>query len=138
MGFFQHVSLKRGTADFIDYFRQRGGIQPVVMLVACIPTAAMIGMFYLDSVNKAKPPPPTITYFESWPADRSVEESLAANREYQKKKDAMRAREVEAYKALGRVVGMDVDKLEAEAKAEAARKRSQSEAEIAARIGASK
>jgi hypothetical protein len=138
MGFFQQASLKGGTADLIDYFRQNGGVRPLVLLAACLPTAAIIGMFYLDSTNKAKPPPPTVTYFESWPAERSVEESLAANREYQKQKDAMRAREVEAYKALGRAVGMDVDKLDAEAQVDAAKKKAETEAEIAARVGASK
>ena len=84
------------------------------------------------------PPSPTVTYFESWPADRSVEESLAAIREYQKKKDAMRAREREAYKALGSAVGMDVETLDAEAQKDEAERRAKAEANIAARVGASK
>jgi hypothetical protein len=122
MGFFQQVSLKGGAADLVGYFRQSGSVRPLVLV----------------ATNKAKPPPPTVTYFESWPAERSVEESLAANREYQKQKDAMRAREVEAYKALGRAVGMDVDKLDAEAQVDAAKKKAETEAEIAERVGASK
>ena len=50
----------------------------------------------------------------------------------------MRAREREAYKALGSVVGMDVEKLDAEAQKEEAARREKAEAEIAERLGASK
>jgi hypothetical protein len=138
MSFIRQASIKGGFSDLLVFMRQGGKMRPLVMLAACVPTTAIVTMFYLDSMNKATPPPPTVTYFESWPADRSVEESLAANREYQKTKDAMRAREVEAYKALGRAVGMDVDKLDAEAQIDAAKKRAQTEADIAARVGASK
>jgi hypothetical protein len=138
MSFIQQASLKGGAADLVGFLRQRGSVRPLVLLTACLPTAAIIGMFYLDSMNKAKPPPPSVTYFESWPADRSVDESLSANREYQKRKDAMRQREREAYKALGQAVGMDVEKLDAEAQAEEAKRRAAAEAQIEARVGASK
>ena len=80
-----------------------------------MPTAIIIYTFYLDSVTKATPPPREIIYIESWPATRSLEESKAAIAERQKLKDEMRAREKEAYKAFGRAVGMDVDKIEREA-----------------------
>jgi len=138
MSFFRDASVKGGFADLVGYLRQRGSVRPLVLLVACIPTATIIAMFYYDVLDKAKPPPPEVTYFESWPADRSVEESLAAIREYQKQKDEMRQRERDAYKALGRVVGMDVDKLDAEAKAADERKRAETEAQIAERVGAVK
>lgn len=136
MSFFRDVSVKGGLSDLAGFLRQRGRLQPLVLLVACVPTAMIVGMFYFDAMDKATPPPPTITYFESWPADRSVEESLAAIREYQKTKDAMRARERDAYKALGRAVGMDVDTLDAEAQAEEAKRRAETDAAIAARLGA--
>lgn len=92
------------------------------MLAACVPTAIIIYTFYLDSFEKSKPLPPSVTYFESWPATRSLEESKAAIAERQKLKDEMMRREREAYKAFGRAVGMDVDRIEAEAKAEQAAK----------------
>jgi hypothetical protein len=66
-----------------------------------------------------------VTYFESWPATRTIEESKAAIAEYQKRKDEMRAREKEAYKAFGRAVGMDVEKIEREAQLERAQKDAQ-------------
>ena len=90
-----------------------------------MPTAIIIYTFYLDTLEKAKPPPPTVTYFESWPATRTIEESKAAIAEYQKRKDEMRAREKEAYKAFGRAVGMDVEKIEREAQLERAQKDAQ-------------
>ncbi len=90
-----------------------------------MPTAIIIYTFYLDTLEKAKPPPPTVIYFESWPATRTIEESKAAIAEYQKRKDQMRAREKEAYKAFGRAVGMDVEKIEREAQLERAQKDAQ-------------
>ena len=138
MSFFQDASLKGGVADLFGYMREQRGGRLLILLLACVPTATIITMFYFDAKDKATPPPPTVTYFESWPADRSVEESLAAIREHQKTKDAMRAREREAYKALGSVVGMDVETLDAEAQKEEAERRAKAEAEIAARVGASK
>ena len=90
-----------------------------------MPTAIIIYTFYIDTLEKAKPPPPTVTYFESWPATRTIEESKAAIAEYQKRKDEMRAREKEAYKAFGRAVGMDVEKIEREAQLERAQKEAQ-------------
>ena len=113
-------------------------VQTWMPVASGVPTATIVAMFYFDAMDKATPPPSTVTYFESWPADRSVEESLAAIREYQKKKDAMRAREREAYKALGSAVGMDVETLDAEAQKDEADRRAKAEADIAARVGASK
>lgn len=83
-----------------------------------MPTAIIMYTFYLDSIEKATPPPREIIYIESWPATRSLEESKAAIAERQKLKDAMRAREKEAYKAFGRAVGMDVDKIDRDAQSE--------------------
>lgn len=138
MSFFQDASVKGGMADLFGYMREQRGGRLLLLLLACVPTATIIAMFYFDAMAKATPPPPTVTYFESWPADRSVEQSLAAVREHQKAKDAMRTREREAYKALGSAVGMDVEKLDAEAQQAEAKRRARAEAGIAARIGASK
>jgi hypothetical protein len=137
MGFFSDASIKGGFSDLLGFFReQRGGGKFAVMLIACLPTALIVWMFYRDALDKAKPPPPTVTYIESWPADRSVQESLTANLEYQKRKDAMRAAEVDAYKALGRAVGMDVDKLAEEGRKVDAEKRAEADAKIAERLKA--
>ena len=127
MSFFKDVSLRTAGPDLISFFRTTGTHSPWLFLAACVPTAIIIYTFYIDTLEKAKPPPPTVTYFESWPATRTIEESKAAIAEYQKQKDEMRAREKEAYKAFGRAVGMDVEKIEREAQLERAQKDAQAE-----------
>jgi hypothetical protein len=122
MSFFKDVSLRNAGTDLINFFRTTGTHSPWLFLAACVPTAIIIYTFYIDTLEKAKPPPPTVTYFESWPATRTIEESKAAIAEYQKRKDEMRAREKEAYKAFGRAVGMDVEEIEREAQLERAQK----------------
>jgi hypothetical protein len=123
MSFFKDVSLRTAGSDLIGFLRTSGEHSPWVFLAACVPTAVIMYTFYLDTLEKAKPPPRTVTYFESWPATRTIEESKAAIIERQKLKDQMIAREKEAYKAFGRAVGMDVDRIEREAKAEQAAKK---------------
>jgi hypothetical protein len=122
MSFFKDVSLRAAGSDLIGFMRNSSQHNALLFLAACIPTALIIGMFYLDSQSKGKPPPPTVTYFESWPASRTLEESKTWIAERQKKKDEARLREKEAYKAFGRAVGMDVDRIEQEAAAERAAK----------------
>ncbi|WP_373476700.1 hypothetical protein [Sphingorhabdus sp.] len=120
MAFFKDVSFKNAGADFIGFIRTPGHHSPWLFLAACVPTAIIIYTFYLDAMEKATPPPREIIYIESWPASRSIEDSKAAITERQKIKDKMIAREKEAYKAFGRAVGMDVDRIEREARAEQA------------------
>lgn len=135
MSFFKDVSLRSAGSDLIGFLRTSGTHSPWLFLAACVPTAIIIYTFYLDALDKAKPPPPTVTYFESWPATRTIEESKAAIAERQKRKDELLAREREAYKAFGRAVGMDVERIEREAKLEQAAKKA---AETANTSGAAK
>jgi hypothetical protein len=128
MSFFKDVSLRHAGSDLIGFLRNSGS-HPWLFLAACLPTALIIYSFYLDTLEKAKPPPPTVTYFESWPATRSIEESKAWIAERQRRKDELRAREKDAYKAFGRAVGMDVERIEREAAAEQAAKKAKADAE---------
>lgn len=122
MAFFRDISLRRGGADLIQFFRQDGNLNPFLFAASCIPPAIIVMAFYYDAMDKAQPPPPEVIYFESWPATRTIEESRASNLERQKIKDENRRREKEAYMAFGRAVGMDVDAIEREAEAEDAAK----------------
>jgi hypothetical protein len=130
MSFFRDVSFRNAGSDLIGFLRAPGEHKPVLFLAACVPTAIIMYTFYLDGLDKAKPPPPTVTYFESWPATRTIEESKAAIAERQKKKDELILREQEAYKAFGRAVGMDVDRIEREAKAEQAAKKTREDSAV--------
>ncbi len=123
MSFFKDVSLRSAGTDLVTFLRTSGEHSPWFFLAACIPTAIIIYTFYIDTMEKATPAPRSIIYIESWPATRSIEESKAAIAERQKAKDAMRVREKEAYKAFGRAVGMDVDRIDREAQQERAAKK---------------
>jgi CDP-glycerol glycerophosphotransferase (TagB/SpsB family) len=114
MSFFKDVSLRTAGSDLVGFLRTSGNHSPWLFLAACVPTAIIMYTFYLDTLEKAKPPPRGIIYFESWPATRTIEESKAFIAERQKRKDEMIAREKEAYKAFGRAVGMDVERIERE------------------------
>jgi hypothetical protein len=115
MAFFKDVSFRNAGSDLVGFLRTSGRHSPWLFLAACVPTAIIMYPFYLDSIEKATPPPREIIYIESWPATRSLEETKAAIAERQKYKDEMRAREKEAYKAFGRAVGMDVGKIDRDA-----------------------
>ena len=123
MAFLKDVSLRSAGSDLIGFLLTTGKHSPWLFLAACLPTAIIIYTFYIDALEKATPPPREIIYVESWPASRSIEETKTAIAERQKQKDEMRVREKEAYKAFGRAVGMDVDKIDREAQLEKAAKK---------------
>lgn len=132
MSFFKDVKFAAAGSDLIQYLRAPGEYKLLIMLASCVPPALIVGAFYLDAREKSKPGPPEIIYFESWPLTRTIEESRAANIEYQKKKDAQRAVEKEAYMALGRATGIDVDRIDREARADQAAAKAKADAERAA------
>ena len=122
MSLLRNVSLRGAGTDLIGFLRTSGRHSPWLLLAACVPTTIIVYTFYLDAMEKAKPLPPTVTYFESWPATRTIGESKAAIAERQKLKDAMIRRQKDAYKAFGRAVGMDVERIEREAEVDRAAK----------------
>jgi hypothetical protein len=115
MSFFQAASPRKAGSDLIAVLTERRGDRIPLLLAACLPPLAIFLMVNDDVNRHSEKPDREVMYFESWPATRTREESLAANRERQKSKDAMLVRQREAYKALGRAAGMDVETLEAEA-----------------------
>ena len=123
MAFFKDVSFRNARTDLIGLLRNTGKHSPWLFLAACMPTAIIIYTFYIDALVKGTPPPREIIYVESWPAKRTLAETKAAIAERQQRKDEMRVREKEAYKAFGRAVGMDVDKIDREAQLEQAAKK---------------
>ena len=123
MAFLKDVSFRNARTDLIGFLRNTGKHSPWLFLAACMPTAIIIYTFYIDALVKGTPPPREIIYVESWPANRTLAETKAAIAERQQRKDEMRVREKEAYKAFGRAVGMDVDKIEREAQLEQAAKK---------------
>ncbi len=115
MSFFRDVTFKGTGSDLIAYLRTPRQHRWLLALLACTPPALIILLFNLDLLRVSEPGPQEVTYIESWPADRSLKEVIEGNLARQKVKDEQEARMREAYKALGRAAGMDVEKIEREA-----------------------
>jgi hypothetical protein len=139
MSFFKTISPARGAGDLISYLREDRPYKLPLFLAACVPPIMMVMMFYWDAMDKAKPPPPEVMYFESWPLTRSIEESKAAIAKTGAEKTRQLEATREAYKALGRATGMDVDAIERQAAADRAADAAKAEPQAnAAASGAAK
>ena len=95
-----------------------------IMAVAAMVTVALFSVMWQEG-GAGIPLPPKITYVESFESGRSEAEIVAGNEAATRASRAAEAEEAasaervrQMYKTLGRVSGMDVDKIEAEAKAE--------------------
>ena len=95
-----------------------------IMAVAAMVTVGLFSVMWQEG-GAGLPRPPQITYIESFAPGRSEAEIVAGNITATKAARAIEAEEAasaervrQMYKTLGRVSGMDVDKIEAEAKAD--------------------
>ncbi|MEE9433224.1 MAG: hypothetical protein V3V15_03185 [Sphingorhabdus sp.] len=134
MSIFSDVSFKGAGNDLIGYLRAERPYRLLLWVAACVPPALLVLTLYFDVIRKSTPPEPGVFYFESWPETRSMEDIKRDHAVRAEKARAIRLREKEGYKTLGRAIGMDVEKIEreAEAKRAAAKK---AEAEEAAKTG---
>lgn len=116
-GYWKDVSPTGMIADFRDVWKQAGHNR---WRIAAVSGACTFAVFYLMFTQEAKGPhpPPKVTWISTLPENRSDKEILAENIENQKRKEAWaselarRDREVrEIYKTVGRMSGMDVDKI---------------------------
>ena len=95
-----------------------------IMAVAAMVTIGLFSVMWQEG-GAGIPLPPKITYVQSFEPGRSEAEIVAGNIAATKAARAAEAEEAasqerirQMYKTLGRVSGMDVDKIEAEAKAD--------------------
>lgn len=137
MSIFRDVSFVGAGADLIIFLRTPRQHRWLLVILACAPPAFIVLLFNLDVLEVTRPGPPEVTYIESWPADRSIKEIVASNLARQKIEDEQEAKIREAYKALGRASGMDVDRIEREAEESRAAKAKQAAAAATA-AGAAK
>ena len=137
MTIFRDVSFVGAGADLITFLRTPRQHRWLLVILACAPPAFIVMLFNLDVLEVTRPGPPEVIYIESWPADRSIKDIVASNLARQKIEDAQEAKIREAYKALGRASGMDVDRIEREAEAARAAKAKRAAA-TAASAGAGK
>lgn len=114
------------VADFVAVWKQAGGNRWRIAAISAACTFAVFSMIWQEEV-KAPHPPPKVTYITTFAPDRSDTEIQASNIANQKLQDYLAAEQArrdaevrEIYKSLGRMAGMDVDKIEREAMAERA------------------
>jgi len=134
--YWQHVHPVGAIGDFIQVWKEAGNSRwPYVALAA----TATLGVFSMLMQESWKGPPakPNVVYINSWTADRSDAEIERTNIANEKRKDAMEAEQAardekvkDIYRTLGKVSGMDVDKIERDAAAQDAREKAAHEAAI--------
>ncbi len=135
--YWRNISPRGAIADFRVVFEQAGRNRWRFAIAAGAVTFALFSVMANEG-GRGLPRPPEVTYINSWPVDRSEAEIIRSNRINQERKvqaaAAQAAREEEArqaYMALGRATGMDVDAIAARAKAERAAQKAKDDAETA-------
>lgn len=123
-GYWKDVSPTGMWADFRAVWKQAGSNRWRIAFVAAACTFAVFATIWQEEV-KGPHQPPEVTYITSWRADRSDAEIRESNVRNQQIKDYLTAEQRkreedvrEIYKTLGRMSGMDVDKIAAQADAE--------------------
>ncbi|MFA6220097.1 MAG: hypothetical protein WC692_10020 [Erythrobacter sp.] len=127
MRFKSRLNPVGGITDFLAYFRQPTPHRWPILFVSCLMTFGLLFWITKESVF-VPPEPPRVVYISTFAAGRSDEEIRESNLENQKRKEAreaelaaLREKKVDAYKALGRATGLDVDTMAQQAQAENAR-----------------
>lgn len=129
------VSPRSMIADFVTVWKQAGNNRWRIAALSAACTISVFSMLVMEG-GAAPHAPPDVTYITSWHADRTDEEIIASNITNQKRKERLAAEQAERdeqvrdiYRMLGRMSGMDVEKIETEAAAErAAAKKARREA----------
>lgn len=126
MSFWRKISPTGAVRDFATEFRRPNPYRWRILLVSLVATGALFSLMIPEDAE-GPPPRPEITYITTFAADRTNAEIIASNIENQKRKDALIAerkardeRIKDIYRTLGKVSGMDVEKIEREAAAEEA------------------
>ena len=127
-------NMKSGTADLWDYLREPRPYRWTFLAISFGMTFGLLYSFMQESVF-VPPDKPKVVFISTFAEGRSDEEIRRTNLENQKRKDEreaeldkLREKKVDAYKALGRATGLDVDSMAAEAEVENAREAAAEEA----------
>lgn len=127
MSYWQKINPTGAIADFRAVFRDAGPKRWPVALVAASITIGIFSIMAAESWRKPRALP-EVVYINSWPEDRTAEETAAYIKANQKLKDQREAA-IEAYEKegrelwakLGKASGMDVERMKREAEVERAR-----------------
>jgi hypothetical protein len=104
--------------DTVSFFTRRERHSWVALVMAIAIPTVVIGVFAADSASGIEPTEPTITYVESWSADRTDEEIIERQRVLALAENERRALSRQRFQELADASGVDYDR---EAAAEADR-----------------
>ncbi|MDG2002610.1 MAG: hypothetical protein P8J20_04695 [Novosphingobium sp.] len=114
--------------DFVSVWKQAGKNRWRIAPLSAAATFALFSVMWQEEAIGPKAPP-EVTYITTFAPGRSDAEIVASNIANQKLQDRLAAEQAqrdekvrEMYKTIGRMSGMDVEKIEREAKAERAAK----------------
>ncbi len=123
-----------GVSDFWDYIRRPVPYRWPILAVSCASTFGLLYAFVQESVF-VPPEPPKVVFISTFAEGRSDAEIRQSNIANQRRKEALEAeraalreKKVDAYKALGRATGLDVDTMARQAAVENAREAAAAEA----------
>ncbi|MDJ0978997.1 MAG: hypothetical protein QNI87_10740 [Erythrobacter sp.] len=141
MSSLSRLNPKTGIVDFWTEFRKPNPFRVPMLLASTVPL--MVIFYWLSGeTHYSAPERPTITYITTFDPERTDEEIIASNEANQEIKDLRKAaqddvaeRKREIYKALGKGIGMDVDKIAAEADARRAAEEAAAAEQRAQRYG---
>jgi hypothetical protein len=91
--------------DLGAFLRQRSREQLIGASLAVLVTIIILILFFVDSkINTA--PPPQIIYVDSFPANRTDAEIIAAQKEHQAKREAAAKEKQEQFQKLEKQLGL--------------------------------
>lgn len=133
--YWKHVNPTGAIGDLVAVFREAGSQRWTNAAIAGLLTFGVFSVMTSQSWRVERKLP-TVTYINSWPADRTAEETRAFILKNQKEKEEYEARQAAAdaeaqkmWMAVGRASGMDVEKMKAKADAEKAQEKAKADAE---------
>jgi len=142
MSFWRKISPSGAARDFVHEFLRPNPYRWPIVGVSLAATFMMFSVMWHEG-GKGPPPRPEITYITTFAPDRTLAQIVASNEANQRRKDKFAAEQAardakvkDIYRALGRVSGMDVDKIEEQAKAEQATEKRAEDTRFAGRTGA--
>lgn len=104
--------------DTVSFFARRERHSWIALIMAITIPAVVITIFAIDTATGIEPTEPTITYVESWSADRTDEEIIERQRVLALAENERRALSRQRFQELANASGVDYDR---EAAAEADR-----------------
>lgn len=118
MSYLDKFNPAGGIADFWHEFRRPNPYRWPILLISFLITGSILSMIIWEKV-RIPPERPKVTYITSFAPGRTDAEIAASNLANQKLQDERRAaeearleRQRDAYRALGRATGMDVEAID--------------------------